>query len=514
MDDFINYSEMRFIRSVSKGNRYIYFGTSGGIVRIDNFTKRFDYPYTYCSGLFSDNIYATLYDPNTNILWALSDKAVSTFSEGNRWWNNARLSLNINSDNTINTFFGIGDNYIWIKTNNRFYKSGKFSPNFFISSQNEANSDNVKWKNAESDKNFPFFKSTSEYTYFQDGRIQDNYLRFFPFTDYTEDRMNNMLWIGTAGAGIAAGDLIMQDLSIRTLGPAGSSVRGLFKDGGTFWMGGYNKTPYNGITKWNVSENKWEYFETLKNTRIRSSNINYINGNEQYIFFATDDGLMVYEKSNKRWRSFTTYNNLAVNQVNHVEIFNNEVWISTDIGLAVMTLPGFLISKIDVEPIEDFHIYATSADSRFVWCATELGIYRYNRLEDKWLYVEGAPGILQRYNKAICRNGDEMWFVSDNGIQMYNMKTDEWTGYPDKMYFQNIDFNYISASDNILWFAADQGLIKYDRKNDFWKLYTMADGLPSNIITYILPDGDFIWLATNEGLVRFYWNNPKHRHIY
>ncbi|MFC1726629.1 two-component regulator propeller domain-containing protein [candidate division KSB1 bacterium] len=516
IDDFINYSEMRFIRSVSKGNRYTYFGTSNGIVRINNFTKEFEFPFTYCSGLYSDNIYSTIYDPSTNILWALSDKAVSTFSEGNRWWDNARLSRDIYSDNAGNGIFGLGKNYIWIKSNSKFLKSSKFSPNFMVSSSNEVNSDDVKWKNLVSrpNKTFPFFRPTFDFTYFQEGRIQDTYLRSFQFTDFVEDPMNNLLWIGTEGAGIAVGDLMMQNLSIRSVGPAGSSVTGLYRDGSTFWMGGYNNTPYSGITKWNVSEDKWEYFETLKNIEIRSSNVNYINGNDKYIFFATDDGLIVYEKSNKRWRNITTYNNLPINQVTHIEIFNNEIWISTDIGLALMTLPGFIIKEIDVEPIEDFHIYSTSADSMFVWCATELGIYRLDRKMNKWFYIEGASGILQRGNKAISKNGDEIWFVSDNGIQMYNSKLDEWTSYPDKMYFQNIDFNYIFASEDIIWFATNQGLIKYHRKDDFWKIYTTGDGLPSNNINHILPDEDYLWLATNGGLVRFYWNNPKHRNLY
>lgn len=511
MEDFVNYSDTRFISSVSLGNVYTYFGTQNGILRINNFTEKFEFPYTRSSGLISDDIIFTSFDKNTNILWAFSRKAASYFQEGSKWWENIRTA---NIEDRIDDV-GIGDRYIWMKTSSGILRFDRSQRRFAHTSSQNYKSDNVKWKKEKiEEKNFPFFNSPFNYMYFPEGKLQDNYARNFTFSDFIIDNMNNRMWIGTMGLGPVLGDLFMDNLKIYTMGTAGNSINSVYKDGDTFWIGGYGNSNLHGITKWNTKENTWEYFEPYTNPRIRSSNINFINGNEKYVFFGSDDGLIVFDKSEKRWKSYTTQNNLPVNFITCIEVFKDEVWIGTDRGPASVIMPDIRISRIDILPFKNYHINSILADENYVWCATEFGIYLLDRNTKKWSLINGAPGILQARNKALCKNVDEIWSVSDGGLQMYSLDTKEWLSYPRNMYFQNIKFNYIQADDNYLWCASDNGLIKYDRNYGQWKIYTENDGLPSNRISQVFLDGDFIWLATDRGLTKFYWNNPVHRDSY
>lgn len=511
MEDFINYSDMRFISSVSLGNVYTYFGTQHGIIRINNFTGKFESPYTRCSGLLSDNIFYTIFDKNSNILWAISDKAVSYYREGAKWWENIRL----NSTNDKIENVGEGDRYIWIKRSTDIHRFDKISPRSVYTSAGDYKSDNVKWKKANNEKqSYPFFNSPFNYMYFTEGRLQDNYARNFPFTDFVVDKMNNLMWIGTWGLGPVLGDLFMSNLKIYSTGPSGSSIKTIYKDKDIFWIGGYGKDRLHGITKWDSKKNEWEYYEPYTNPRIRSSNINFIKGNKTNIFFASDDGLVIFDKSRKTWKTLTTHNNLPSNLITFLEIFNNEIWIGTDLGPALMILPDFQISKINVSPLKNYHIYNILADENNVWCATEFGIYLLDRNSKKWSLLDGAPGMLQIGNKALYKNIDELWSVSDGGLQMFSLDTKEWLSYPKNMYFHDIEFNFILVNDNNLWCATDKGLIKHDRQFGQWKIYTENDGLPSDRIFQIFLDGDFLWLATDQGLVKFYWNNPIHRDSY
>jgi len=515
IDDFINYSDIRFVRSVSVGNTYVYFGTPNGILRINKFSKEFDFPYTYCSGLASDNIKLTLYDNQMNILFVVSDVAVSYYSEGYNWWENVpKSSFGLSkNDQIIN--IGISDSYVWLNTDRGFFKGNKMNPHFVMSNRNEVKNNNVKWKNVNKvyKDEMPYFDSPPGYIYFHEGKLQDSYLREFPFTDFQKDLMNNV-WIGTWGLGALLGNLNINNFDIYSMGTAGPSVYAIFKDAFTIWVGGFNNTSLKGITRWNTKKNEWDYFESYKIPKIRSTNINFINGNKKYIFFASDDGLIVFDKAKSQWKNYTTHNNLPSNYITHVEIFNNEVWISTDIGVAKMTLHSFIIKVVDVSPLKNYHIYATIADKNFVWCATELGVFELNRETGDWIQLKGAPGMLQIKNRSAYKNKDEIWSVSDGGLQMYNIKNKKWTAFPRNVYFQNINFNYILATDKLLWCATNSGLIKYNRKDEFWKVYTKSDGLPSNIIHFFIMDGDYIWLATDKGLTKFYWNNPKYKDIY
>jgi ligand-binding sensor domain-containing protein len=275
------------------------------------------------------------------------------------------------------------------------------------------------------------------------------------------------------------------------------------------WVGGYHSDEgIGGITRWDIQNGNWIYFEARYLSQLNSDEVNAIAVNDSDVWFGTRQGLGRYNKKNGTWRNYTVYDNLWNDDVRTVAISDSVVWIGTSWGINRIQLPGMVIEQIRDEKLIRRHIFRLVVDGEDVWAGTDRGLYRYSGKQGIWEYVPGYPGMLIKNVTAISVFEDEIWFGTDGGVQAYDKLKKEWTGYPVDHYLIDRSINCILADNVAVWVGTDNGVLKYHKEEKRWRRFTTNDGLVDNAVNWILLDGDYVWFGTDKGLTRFFWNAP------
>lgn len=138
-----------------------------------------------------------------------------------------------------------------------------------------------------------------------------------------------------------------------------------------------------------------------------------------------------------------------------------------------------------------------------IFVGTEDGIYRYDYLNDRFVYAPQFPPYA-----ANCIYEDRLgriWIGMFNRSFYYNpvSNTGMYLRY-DKLNTQRHNFVNDACEDKEgnMWFATVEGVIKYDFQTGESLHYTVKNGMPSNVAFSILPDeNNGVWISTANGLV-------------
>lgn len=138
-----------------------------------------------------------------------------------------------------------------------------------------------------------------------------------------------------------------------------------------------------------------------------------------------------------------------------------------------------------------------------VYVGTDDGIYRYDYLNDRFLYAPQFPPFAVNciYEDRLGR----IWTGMFNRSFYYNPISNTGMYLPyDKLNTQRHNFvnDACEDKDGNMWFATVEGVIKYDFQTGESLHYTVKNGMPSNVAFRILPDdNDKLWISTANGLV-------------
>ena len=67
--DWVNYTNFRYVTSAAMDQTTVYFGTTGGIIRFDKFSKEWLDPLTVTDGIPDSRIDNIAYDPDWDRIW-------------------------------------------------------------------------------------------------------------------------------------------------------------------------------------------------------------------------------------------------------------------------------------------------------------------------------------------------------------------------------------------------------------------------------------------------------------
>ncbi len=498
--DWTGYPMLRYIKAAAMGDEWIYFGSTGGILRYHYYEKKWVPPFTVSDGLESDHIRDVLFDFKTGYLWCVTDAGVSFREPSSGYWRNIPENLFPGPVNEI----GVGKESIWTRSGLQVARIDPQS-GFVRPERLEPADENIRWQDDPGPPVTQGYFMDPDYLWVQGG-IQDRHFRTWTMTESVADKFGHQ-WIGTWGLGVGFIDLHMQSLSFQTRGPWAPDIRAMAWDRDGMWMGGFPQTDMpHGISYWDMNSDTWHYFEARYITDLTSDAVNAILFDGSSVWFATEEGLSTYNQETDSWRTYTAFNNLWDDKITCLAMSDSTLWAGTPSGINKILLSGNIIQKMRDSRLSHRMIYQLDTDGRDVWAATDRGIYNYNPGRKTWKAVDGYPGMIQLDITAVAAYDQEVWFGSVEGIQKLDRKTGEWTGFPAAVLPKPGYVHTLLPDRDAVWAGTENGLLKYIRNEDRWHLFTTADGLLDNDVRWLLLDGDYLWAGTPLGLTRFYWN--------
>ena len=204
------------------------------------------------------------------------------------------------------------------------------------------------------------------------------------------------------------------------------------------------------------------------NNVIQSNGINDITGYKDFIFVATDAGVLKINKKENTIQNYNLEDGLIGENVKDIFVCDkNYLWIGSTNGLNLLDIENDKI--IDMTDYVDEGSYV-----RYVYQGQD-GSYYIGFLRDGGLGIIEPNSKETKYYKNIPNDKTS---ISSNRIRYIN-----------------------EDSKGNIWIGTSYGLNKYDPKTKVFKRYTTSDGIANNTIYGVLvDDNDNIWVSTNKGI--------------
>jgi hypothetical protein len=282
--DWVNYTNFRYVTSVTMDQDMVYFATTGGVIRYDKFTKEWLDPLTITDGIPDERVENIAYDPEWDRVW------VETPS-GNAYYN---------------------------PTIQRWYTGGDFPYQYA--------------RNDYSQGGFPILNTRFGYFY-QDGYISDRNGRRYQLTRGAADDFDN-LYVGTWGMGPVYINTRYNDLELIPYGPYDDNVSAVVKIGDDFWLGDGGVGLGSGaLSAFNPRKGDWRWFEPRYTDGLASAQLVNGWGDKNVVWLGTEYGLTRYEKNSDIFMTFADNSALPSVEVLSVAVGSDYVFTGTSHGL-------------------------------------------------------------------------------------------------------------------------------------------------------------------------------------
>lgn len=279
------------------------------------------------------------------------------------------------------------------------------------------------------------------------------------------------------------------------------------------WMANY---PI-GIT---VRDNRYADYKWIKHSvgndqSIVNDQVNTIIEDEEGdLWFATNNGISLYDTKQQKWHSFLSIFDPASNNKNHTfislcEVAPGIIWAggySSGIyqidkkRLSVSFFTPSLFSTLNIRP--DKYIRAIVKDSAGnIWSG---GYYNLKEIDYRNKNIKYFPG-LSGITVILEKDAGHMWIGTATGLYLLDKSSGEYVNIqlPVESYYI---YSLFQTPDGLLYIGTNNaGLLIYDpAQNTFEHFYKDNSSLISNNIYTILSDGaEDIYLSTEQGLSNF-----------
>ena len=414
-------------------NGNIWIGTELGLNKL---SKDFKVLETYPS---ESEIYNIFCDDENGFVWAGSDSSgllkIDTKTKEVKQYINNIEDLNSLPANQVGAIIRDSKGNLWVGTTNG------------LARYNEKNDSFDVYKNKVYDKNSLVYNDVRS---------------------IIEDR-EGVLWVGTYSgisifdtessikyynAGLDDGYLLSENM-----------VHGIYEDDeGYLWVGSRTK----GVNIIDRENNTSKSINMENNNVIQSNSINDITGYKDFIFVATDAGVLKINKKENTIQNYNLEDGLIGENVKDIFVCDkNYLWIGSTNGLNLLDIENDKI--IDMTDYVDEGSYV-----KYIYQGQD-GSYYIGFLRDGGLGIIEPNSKETKYYKNIPNNKTS---ISSNRVRYIN-----------------------EDSKGNIWIGTSYGLNKYDPKTKVFKRYTTSDGIANNTIYGVLvDDNDNIWVSTNKGI--------------
>ncbi len=479
--DWVTYTNFRYVTSVAMDQTTVYFGTTGGVIRFDKFTKEWLNPLTITDGIPDSRIENIAYDPDWNRIW------VST-RMGNAYY-----------DPTLQ----------------RWYSGGEFPEGL---ARNDYHPRDYGILNME----FGYF--------YQDGYLTDRNFQKYQLTRGEADDFDN-LYVGTWGWGPVLINTRYKDLEMIPFGPYGENITRIVSIGDEFWLGdGGGDLTSGALSMFDLRDGVWRWFQPRYTDGLGTAKLTDGWGDKKNVWLGTNYGLVRYDKNNNSFRTYADNTSLPSVNVLSVAVGPKYVFTGTNNGIGYIEKAkkkkrsknkkssdlSMKKNSVSEKPSPDaqrdrfigWRIYDLKLIGDYLYMASDHGALRKKLDESsRFEYINTEDDLLSTDIYDIIGLRDSLYLLALHDVVIINTKTEESSIITDPSYFPDWRLRKIATDGVNLWAATEIGLWKYRLKDGYARMFTAGDGMVSDDVRDIYLDGDYIWLATPLGLIRFYWND-------
>lgn len=460
--DWVAYTSVRYVTSAAESPDYMYFGTQGGVARWDRLARKWVPALTTAEGLPSNQVRRLAYNDATDELYAETDAGNSVFR---RIWNEWR-----------------------------------FTPDFPDSLERRLGPARVEgWY-------LPFGWDALTEGYFTDPHLQS-----YRLEGAIEDSYGNS-WIGTWGDFVWRQQYSGFDLEPQEWGLYNDNVAAIYLDSGAIYFAGPSRYRGDGaLTIYDTVNSSWYYVQSRFTDGFATDAVYDFAGipGGRMLWMATDLGVVRYDRSNGRFRTYGRAAGLTDDRVNALCLDGDLLWIGTESGIDAIYLPNDSAFSASSAEVGNARVRAIAATRDMVWLGTDRGLFRLVKPEAEWKRFDRPDGAFSRSVRSLAVSGNRLYVGTEYGIGEIDLGFSDpprlyerVDGLPDDNIFD------LAVTDSILWAATRSGLVRYVPATQESRVFTSDDGMLSHLVQDIKVDGDFLWLGTEFGVNRFRWRNP------
>ncbi len=458
-DQAVTFRCFDFVRSVTASMTYVYFATTGGILRYNKLQQSWELPLTGTEGMPSEPI---------EKIWA------DRFDQ----------KLVIRTDMGMYEY----DDFFF-----RWYPIGEL-PTI----------DNDIIHLSAPDVIMPDFDAH----YLGDGEFLDMDGRRFATTDIVDDGTGT-LWIGTWGMGPATADASAYLMNMMPYGLMQDRVDVIYPEDSTLWVGGRVFTDLRtGLSAIDTRDNSFEKVESGLFTGLPAVDVYALEGDSARLYAGTDIGLYILNRTD--WSAdgpLTFRQGLIDDYILTLKRIDRSLYVGTASGLSRYELDTDSVFHVRSDTFRGHIIYDLEQVDNTLWIGSSAGAFRYTLDTDRLQQFNDRDMVITGPVLDVEHNSGDVWFATDAGAVRLELAT----GFSESFDEPDIEPNHraLAVNDWIVALSSRRGLtfIFWTEEKTRMRRFDTSDGLASDLILSLHFDGDYLWVGSDRGLTRFLWNN-------
>ncbi|MEA1881035.1 MAG: two-component regulator propeller domain-containing protein [Candidatus Marinimicrobia bacterium] len=508
--DWVQYRHTGKVNSITFGDRYAYIGTqSGGVLRFNRYSERFDEPITRAQGL-QDNTITAVHRSSNGQLWVATQMGVElSFNEEGDWQFISRNQLNFPLGVFVERI-GESKNNVWLDTPGLVYKLDAITGIVVgvMPNPDEA----VTWSSGLLRFSPDLSNLLIDFS-FMDGWMTDLQSLIHPdgrqmnITTLIKNKFNEV-WIGTEDGTFFRGDNTMKTFTPYRFSLAGNDIQTI-RGEDSFWLGGRLGHLQSGITYFDIERHIVDEYLFNDMINMDQTSVFSIIEFKKEVWFGGEDALLVYNKKKDFWRTFGLQVGGRKSWVTSMVQVEDHVWVGSPNGISILKLDDKKPSNSKVEKyFRNIFIYDLALAQNQVWIGTETGFYIYDIEKDfirdyrQYGYKNKDVLFPLKYTDftAFTQDKHQILVANRTGILSFNFRERKWSNAVDPSIFGGLEISAIILKKNTVFIATDNGIIQYDLKKNQMDVFNYSFIGHVNDM-YI--KGRRLWLGTSEGLISY-----------
>lgn len=234
-------------------------------------------------------------------------------------------------------------------------------------------------------------------------------------------------------------------------------------------------------------------------------------------FFALTASAQFTTTYNFNFQTYNTLQGLSDNVVlKTVKDKYGFLWIATHNGISRfdgLHFKNYTHNPADTNSLRSIWVTDLLIDERqTLWASTEWGVCYYDKIQDRFKYINQKSDIQILYKAPICMGNDNMiWVAAEDGLKRINTIT--------KKYFSTAltriaDPQFIVHTGNNIFIIGTRGkgLFKFNGQTNSFSQVSIPEITERSHYMDALVDGSKLWIATDAGLLLL--NNDGTHNIY